>query len=444
MKKRLIILSVMALMLSLLIYAQDWPQYLGPERNGTSPQTGLLRTWPAGGPDILWIADVGIGYGGPVVKEGRVFLLDRKGDTEDILRCFDFSNGKELWNYSYDAPGSVMFPGSRSVPTVDGSYVYSCGHNGDLHCIDIRTHKPVWRKNIWTDFGGTDIPNWAITQCPLVYIDMLIVASMAPDAGVVAYNKITGGLIWNTPNLGNETYVSPSIAKVDGRDHIVMITSSTNQFGHPGAPITSGKIIGIEPLSGKILWEYNKWDCKVAVATALDAGNNKILAVGGYELGTVMIEVIKQADGSYSVNELFRHNNFGDQTKPPLFYNGYFYAQFSTNIRREGLVCMNMNGEIMWKTGRAPLFDKGSMILADGLILATDGKKTLYLIEPDPSGFRPLASAELLNEGGTGNDNDQTDSRAGLITQNWAPIALAYGKLLIRDQARLLCVKIAP
>jgi outer membrane protein assembly factor BamB len=114
------------------IFAQDWPQYLGPYRNGTSPEKGILRTWPAGGPEVLWTVNVGPGYGGPVIKDGKVYLLDRDDKTGDIMRCFDFSNGKELWKFSYEAPGSVMFPGSRSVPATDGKYVYSCGHNGDL------------------------------------------------------------------------------------------------------------------------------------------------------------------------------------------------------------------------------------------------------------------------------------------------------------------------
>lgn len=442
MKQHPMLLSVVVFMLSLgNICAQDWPQYLGPNRNGTSSQTGILRTWPVNGPEVLWVTDVGIGYGGPVVKDGKVYLLDRNGEVGDIMRCFDFSNGKELWRFSYDAPGSVMFPGSRSVPAVDGNKVYSCSQNGDLYCIDINTHKPVWKKNIWTDFGGGDIPIWAVAQCPLVYGDLLIVASMAPEAGVVAYNKLTGDIAWKTPNLGNETYVSPAIVKIDGQDHIVMVTSSTNPFGHPELAKTKGNIVGIEPHTGKVLWEYKEWECHISVPSAVDAGNNKVLVVGGYELGTVMIEVKKQADGSYGVTELFKHNNFGDHTKPPILYNGYFYAQFSTNSRRDGLVCMNMNGEIMWKTARTPLFDKGSMILADGLILATDGKKTLYLIEPDPSGFKPLASAELLNEGGIG--DDPMAARFGGTTQNWAPIALADGKLLIRDQSRMMCVKVA-
>jgi hypothetical protein len=154
-----------------------------------------------------------------------------------------------------------------------------------------------------------------------------------------------------------------------------------------------------------------------------------------------MIKVEKDVGGSYIVKELFRHNDFGDQTKPPILYNGYFYAQFSTNSKKDGLACMNMDGKVMWKTMRKPLFDKGSMILVDGLILASDGARTLYLIEPDPSGFKPVASAEILKEGGTSGD-DQMAARVGGTAQNWAPLALAGGRLLIRDQGRLICVKV--
>jgi hypothetical protein len=187
-----------------------------------------------------------------------------------------------------------------------------------------------------------------------------------------------------------------------------------------------GKVVGIEPLTGKILWEYDQWHCHISVPSAVDAGENRVLVAGGYELGTVMIRVEKKADGSYGTTELFKTEEFGDQTKPPILHDGYFYAQYGTNSRNDGLTCMSMAGEIMWKTRRSPNFNKGSMILVDGLILATDGRKTLYLIEPDPSEFKPIASAEILDAG-----------------QNWAPIALSDGKLLIRDQSQLKCVKVA-
>jgi outer membrane protein assembly factor BamB len=230
-------------------------------------------------------------------------------------------------------------------------------------------------------------------------------------------------------------YVSPAIVKIDGKDHVVMISAS----GRDGS---KGKVVGIEPLSGKILWEYANWNCHIPVPSAVDAGENRILIVGGYELGATMIKVEKKADGNYDTKELFTTVEFGDQTKTPLLYNGYFYAQYGTNNRRDGMVCMDMNGQIMWKTKRAPDFNKGSMVLADGLILATDGAKTLYLVQPDPSGFKTIASAELLKEGGTGG-NDQMASRVGGATQNWAPLALSNGKLLIRDQSQLMCVKVA-
>ena len=417
------------------VYAQDWPQYLGPHGNSTSDQKGILRTWPQNGPEVLWTVNMGIGFGGPVVKDGKVYLLDRDDKVGDNLRCFDLSSGKEIWNFSYEAPGSVMFPGSRSVPIVDSKNVYSCGPNGDLYCIDINTHKPVWNKNVWKDFGGAEIPRWAITQCPIIYGDLLILASQAPEAGVVAYEKLTGNVKWKTPAIGPVGYVSPAIVKIAGENHVVMISATDRKTS------SGGKVVGIDPITGKILWEYTNWQCGIPTPSAFDAGEGKVLIIGGYQAGAAMIKVEKKTDGSFGVTELYKTIEFGEHTKPPLFYKGYFYAQYSNNERRDGLVCMKMDGQIMWKTKREPDFNKGSMILADGLILATDGAKKLYLIEPDPTAFKPIASTELLKEAVT--SSDPMASKIGGSAQNWAPIALADGKLLIRDQSRLMCIKVA-
>ncbi len=413
------------------VNAQDWPQFLGPDRNSTSPQKNLLRSWPESGPEVVWTVEVGLGNGGPVVRDGKVYFLDREDAVGDEMRCFDLNTGEEYWNFGYDAPGTVRFPGTRSVPAIDGNYVYSCGHNGDLYCIDIHSHKPVWNRNIWTDFGGGEIPRWAIAQCPLVFDNLVILASQAPDAGVVAYDKNSGDLEWATPSLGREGYVSPAIVKVGDKDHVVMITASSGR----GAEQTGGKVVGIDPQNGKILWEYSNWQCIIPVPSAFDAGEGKVLITGGYEAGAAMIRVEKQSGDNYHVAELYKNVDFGAHTLPPLLHNGYFYAQYSTNSRRDGLVCMSMEGELIWKTGRDPGFNKGSMILADGLILATDGEKTLYLIEPDPVGFKPLASADVLEIVAV------AEPRYG--NQNWAPIALADGKLLIRDQSQIVCVEVA-
>ena len=431
--KKRVRISVMAVLLVAgisSVSAQDWPQYLGPKRNSSSDQKGILRTWPQQGPEVQWTVNVGIGFGGPVVKDGKVYLLDRDDKVGDNLRCFDLASGKELWNFAYPAPGSVMFPGSRSVPAIDGNRIYTCGPYGHLYSIDINTHKPLWNKNIWTDYGGSEIPKWAITQCPLVYNNLVIVASQAPQAGVVAYDKLTGAVKWTTKSLGPVGYVTPEIVKVGKEDHLVMITASAGR----GESASGGKVVGIDPLTGKILWEYKNWQCGIPVPGAVDAGEGRMLITGGYNAGAAMIKIEKKADGTYNVIELFKNPEFGAHTQPPVLVNGYFYAQYSTNERKDGLVCMSLDGEVKWITRRAPLFDKGGMILADGMLLITDGASKLYLVEPDPSAFKPIATSELL-KGDTG------DQR--FPTQNWAPLALANGRLLIRDQSRLMCVRVA-
>jgi outer membrane protein assembly factor BamB len=424
------LVSVIVLLVAATTFAADWSQYLGPTRDGISPQKNLLRTWPTEGPKVEWTANVGAGYGGAVVCAGKVYLLDRDDNTGDILRCLDLSSGKELWNFPFGSPGRIDHPGSRSLPTVDGNNIYACGAHGDFYCISTSTHKPIWQKNIWKDFGGSDVPRWAITQNPLIYKDLVIIASQAPQAGVVAYDKLKGDVKWKTPPLGGAGYVSPAIVKVAGQDHIVMIVAGGGRGGRGGggdaSSSGSGIVNGINPSDGKVLWTYSNWSCMIPIPSAVDAGEGRVLVTGGYSAGAAMIKVEKKADGSFGATELFKNAEFCVHTQPPILYKGNFYGQCTTNERSDGLVCMSIDGQIKWKTLRAPAFSKGGMILADDLLLAVDGETKLYLIEPDSTAFKPLASAVMLTQG-----------------ENWAPIALVDGKLLIRDQKQLKCLTVA-
>jgi outer membrane protein assembly factor BamB len=420
MRAKVKLIAAFAILFVACAFAADWPQYLGPNRNGTSIEKGLLQSWPKEGPKVLWSTGVGIGYGGPAVSAGKVYLLDRDDKVGDTLRCLDLTTGEELWNFAYDAPGSYNHPGSRSTPAVDGNFVYTCGLLGDLYCVNTTTHKPVWNKNMWKDFGGGALPRWAITQNPLIYGNLVIVAPQTSQASVVAYDKLTGELKWKSPVLsGVPGYVSPSIVKVAGADHLVMILAGSG-FGRNAS---GGTVNGLDPLTGKVLWTYSNWQCGIPVPQAVDAGDGRVLITGGYSAGAAMIKIEKKSDGSYAAAELFKTIDFGAHTQPPILYKDYFYAQYTINERSDGLVCMDMNGKILWKTGDAPLFNKGGAVLADDLLLAVDGNRMLYLIQPDPAGFKPLASAQLLESG-----------------ENWAPIALVDGKLLIRDQKSLKCI----
>jgi outer membrane protein assembly factor BamB len=404
-------------------FTADWPSIYGPKRDSTSDQKSLLRSWPNEGPKVLWTIPVGAGFGGPAISAGQVYLLDRDDQVGDKLRVFDLASGKEVWTFAYDAPGTFDFPGSRSTPTVDGEHVYVSGPMGDLHAISTKTRKPVWRKNIWKDFGGGELPRWAIAQNPLVYRNLLIVAPQAPQAGVVAYDKLTGDIKWKSAALsGAAGYVTPSIVKVGGADHLVMISAALGR----GRNARDGSVNGYDPLTGKVLWTYTNWQNIIPVPQAVDAGDGRVLITGGYGAGTAMIRIEKKGDGTHGVTELFKNPDFGAHTQPPILHQGHFYSQYTINERSDGLVAMSMDGQIKWKTDREPPFVRGGSILVDGLLLTSDGNTKLYLVEPNPSGFKPLASAVVLAPG-----------------DNWAPLALADGKLLIRGQKELKCLQVA-
>ncbi len=425
MTKTTVRLIATAIVLSVTsVYAADWPWLYGPRRNHTSDQQGLLREWPADGPRVLWTLPVGPGFGGPAVSGGNVYLLDRDESVGDTLRVLDLASGRELWTFAYDAPGQFMFAGSRTTPSVDGELVYIVGPMGDLHAISTRTREPAWRKNIWRDFGGgAELPQWGIAQNPLIWGDLLIVASQTTATGVVAYDKVTGALRWQSPALsGIPGYVTPSIVKVAGEDHLVMITGAAGR----GRNARDGSVNGLDPRTGAVLWTYTDWQNIIPVSQAVDAGDGRVLVAGAYGAGTVMLRVERAADGAYAVIELFKNADFGAHTQPPVLFEGHFYSHYTINERSDGLVAMTMDGEVKWKTGQQPAFVRGGSILAEGLLLMTDGDTKLYLVEPSPAGFKPLASAVIQESG-----------------DNWAPLALVDGTLLVRGQKELKALQVA-
>jgi len=265
-------LGTLVLILCSHSLATDWPQYLGPTRNAVSTETGIMRSWPSGGPDVLWTVPLSEGFAGAAISEGKVYVLDRVGEEGDILRALDFVTGKQDWMFSYDAPGKLDRGSSRSTPTVEGNFIYACGPFGHLHCVDKQTRKAVWAKNIWTDYSGQEFPRWGIAQNPLVYGDLVILASQTPKAGVVAYDKRTGAEQWVSPALpGRPGYVSPRIVTLGGDDHVVMIST--------------GGVVGLDPKTGRELWSYDGWQCRIPVPNVTEIGDGRIFITGGYRAG---------------------------------------------------------------------------------------------------------------------------------------------------------------
>lgn len=401
----------------------DWAQFMGPQRTGVSDETVLLRKWPENGPPVLWSVSVGDGYAGPAIVGDKVYLLDREeAEARDVFKCYDLKTGKELWQYAYETEGKIIYPGSRTVPTIENGLAYICGGFGHLHCIDLNTRKVVWGKDLWKDFKEGELPAWGVAQNPLIYQDLVIVAVQTTTAGVVAFDKRTGDIRWVSQPLGDYSYVNPSMVKIDGKDHLAMVAAASNWRGESANPYQG--VVGIAPDSGEILWHYMNWECSLPIPPIVDAGNNRLYVGAGYRSGCSLFEVKKHENG-FATEEIYKTMDFGTHIHPPIVYDDHFYAHCSDSRgRQDGLSCMSIDGKILWQSKKDPIFNKGGFIIADGLIISVDGKfGILYLTEANPEQFTILSKVRLLDK-----------------SRCWAPLALSRGKLIIRDTNQMKCL----
>ncbi|MCP4642069.1 MAG: PQQ-binding-like beta-propeller repeat protein [bacterium] len=392
----------------------DWFQFQGPNRDGTSPETGLMRSWPESGLEVLWTVPLGAGYGGPAIRDGEVYVLDRVDEKQDVLRCLDLKTGAELWNYAYDAPGSAGHSGSRTVPTVDEQYVYSVGMMGDFVCVDRETHQLVWKKNILTDFG-MKTPNWGVSQSPSLYKNLVIVAPQARSGYVAAFDRETGDLVWKSARQGGTGYSTPAITTLAGVEQAVMAS-------------TYGDVAGVSLEDGSTLWTYGGWRCKIPIPFPTPLPDDRLFVTGGYDAGSVMLKIVKKG-GELTAKELFKTDECGSQIHQPLYLDGHLYVNSNSNSRNDGMLCMALDGKRKWRTRDMrgfPRFERGSLIMVDGMILNLDGKTgILHLIDPSPKEFKELARAKVLD----GN-------------KMWSPLALSQGLLLVRDQEQMKCLNL--
>jgi outer membrane protein assembly factor BamB len=180
--------------------AADWPQWRGPKRDGISTETGLLKSWPAEGPKLLWqVKELGSGYSTPSVAAGRVYVMSNHGLEDEFVKALDVKDGKEIWSTRAGKVGSQdqqpNYPAARSTPTVDGTRMYALGSDGDLVCLEAETGKVRWQKSLRADFGGKP-GTWAYSESPLVDGDKVVCTPGGAEATIVALNKNTGEVVW--------------------------------------------------------------------------------------------------------------------------------------------------------------------------------------------------------------------------------------------------------
>lgn len=404
---------------------QNWNQYLGPNRNNTIPDIEILNEWPDGGPAKLWEVKLGPGYGGASVFGDEVFILDRIKGEADILRCLELETGKEKWNYRYEAKGEIPYPGSRIVPFVDAGNVYTVGPHGHLYCFDKATQQPVWNINLQEQFDAAR-PNWGFSQSPVIYNNFVIVAPQGTKAGVTAFNKLTGDLVWKSrPLKGHNFHVSPTLANYGGIDQVIMISPYDRRDS-----TKTHEVVSFDAKTGEELWVYKGLKSFATIAPPTIIDENRLFLTdcsynGNYNPVSLMIEINKEGE-SFSVKEMWKTEEAGCKMHPGIVVNNHIYL--NNNGRPNEMVCFTMDGKLAWEKETGGNFEMGSLIKVGNLFINQNGKNgEIALIEPSPEGYKELGRASFF---------DSAKSQA------WAPMAFSRGKLLIRDMEKMVCVNL--
>ena len=421
--KSTLVLTTLILIAGCSTPTNNWNQYLGPNRDASIDDVEILESWPEKGPKELWSFPLGAGYGGASISEKEVFVLDRDPGLRDILRCIDLESGVEKWNYAYEASGELPFPGSRAVPTVDNNHVWSVGPHGHFYCFDKESGQPLWGHNLLKEFDG-ELPNWGVSQSPVIYQDLVIVAPSGAGAGVVAFDKITGELVWKSrPLIGLNSYVSPVLACFGGIDQLIMISPYDRRDS-----TSSHEVVAFDASTGEELWQYLGLRSFLTITPASIIDEKRLFLTDcsyddSYNPVSIMIEITREGD-EFTVEELYLTEEAGSKMHPALLFEDHLYLNHTGNPSQ--MMCLTLDGELVWENDSAPNFELGAMILVNGLILNQNGKNgDIHLIKPSPEGYMELGKASFF------------DSKK---SQAWAPLAISQGKLIIRDLEKMVCI----
>jgi outer membrane protein assembly factor BamB len=393
----------------------EWPRFRGARfDNVAEPGVRLARQWPAGGPPVLWSIELGDGYAEAAVSRGRVFVLDYdRAASADAMRCFSLGDGKEIWRFSYPVAIKRNHGMSRTVPAVTDKYVVGLGPKCHVSCLDPATGKLYWLIDLVRQFGATE-PQWYAGQCPLVDGDRTILAP-GGDALLVALDCQTGQVIWKSPNPRGWTMTHSSIMPME--------FAGKRMYVYCG----KGGVAGVSADDGSILWDTTDWKIGIAtVPSPVILPDGKIFLCGGYDAGAMMLQLQEQ-DGRIVPKSLYRLKPavFGSGQQTPVFFGGHLYG-VRGKAKDEQLVCLDVDGRVVWGSGAQHRFGLGPYMIADGLIFVLNDEGRLTLAEASPEGYKQLAQAQPLD----GHDA-------------WGPMALAAGRLIVRDLTRMVCLDVA-
>lgn len=397
-----------------------WPGFRGEFHDNVAPASEkLAEVWPVRGPARLWSVGLGEGYAGAAIRNGCAYVLDYDGTTgEDALRCFSMDDGREIWRRSYKVRIKRNHGISRTVPAVTGRHVVTLGPRCHVMCVDAVTGDLRWGMDLEKDWG-TNVPMWYTGQCPLIAGNQ-VVLGVGGRALLVGIDCETGNVLWETPNPRRWTMSHSSVMPMEFRGKKMYIYCAV------------GGIVGVSAEArdaGTILWETDQWNFPVVAPAPVPVGDGRFWITSGYGAGSALFQ-IEEAGGRYSVKLLKRLERkvFACEQHTPVFYQGYLYTVLPADAGpvRKQAVCMDPEGRVMWTSGASERFGLGPFMVADGKVLILEDDGMLTMIRATPDGYRKLAQAKVLDG-----------------KEAWAPLALANGRLLIRDYGTMRCLDVA-
>ncbi len=385
---------------------RDWPQWQGPDRNGISTETGLLKQWPKQGPPMAWsISNLGKGYGSVAIQGDRIYVQGTQGGNS-VVFSLGRADGKTIWTRALGRTlDQERGNGPRGTPTVDGERVYALTEDGDLACLRTTDGSVIWARNILKQFNASN-PNWLISESPLVDGENLIVTPGGSRAGIVALDKAKGETVWTSSELSDPAnYASCIIADVQGVRTIMTLTSKAG--------------VGVRAKDGKLMWRYEKVANRTANITTPIFFKDKVFYTSDYNTGCALLRLKQGAKGDVIAEEVYFSREMMNHHGGVVLVNGYLYG-FSNAI----LTCMEFEtGKVMWRDRSV---GKGSLTYADGNLYLLGEGNTVGLAEANPSAYVEKGRFSIADQG----------------WPSWAHPVVCGGKLYIRNQGVLACYDI--
>ncbi|VTS07484.1 PQQ-binding-like beta-propeller repeat protein [Tuwongella immobilis] len=423
------------LMLAPMVRADDWPQWMGPNRDGGWKETGILDRFPSGGPVVKWRTEVGYGYSGPAVAGDTVFVTDyvnaagkitndfgkrdRLKGKERVL-AFDRRDGKLLWTHEYPIEYDISYPsGPRATPTIHGGKVYTQGAEGNLICLDAASGKLLWQHDLKKKYR-TEAPMWGFSTHPLVDGQKLITLVGGKDSLVVAFDKDTGAEIWKSLNGKEPGYSSPVIVNAGGTRQLLIFHAEA--------------IASLDPESGKAHWSV-PFKPMYGMSILTPQVSNDLLFVGGIVSKGIMLKLAKDRPAAEVLWKGERDTALYPKTSSPLVDNGYLYG-----VDMDGeLRCVNMEtGERLWETNEPTTGGKKAnsgtaFLVRNGDRLFLFGENgVLTIAKLSTKGYEPIDSAKII---------EPTNPVFGRMVV-WTHPAFAHKCVFVRNDRELICVSL--